>query len=416
MAERAGRSALYVAGGAGVAAVSGVVFLAITARTLTTEQNTAFLTFWAALFAIFAVLSGIQSEVTRAVRADGLHGPGGSRRTSPLATALMVGAGVAALVAALFPLWQSVLVGIGDILLPVALMAGAAVLYAGHVAAVGSFAGLGRWRAFGTLTATESLVRLALAVVAVIVGWGIAGFAIAAAAGVLTWLVATLLLPSWRPLWSLRLSIGPGPLTGRMVNAMAAAGANAVLVTGFPILMSATTAPDVYARAAPLVVAVSMTRAPLLIPITAFQSMVIAAFVEHPERARRSFGRLVLVVLAVAVAGGAAAALLGPWIMQTVFGPAYGNSPIVLGSLVAAAAFLALLVLGGAIALALDEHFINTAGWYLALLVAVGIMLSPLDLQLRTILALLLGPMAGSAFHFAFVLRALRRRESRREV
>lgn len=407
---------MAVAIGAAIAALSGVAVLAITARSLTTEENTAFLTFWAALFAIFAVLSGIQSEVTRAVRADRLHSSGQERATSPIAAALVVGAGVAVLVVALSPMWRLILVGIDAPVLAVSLMAAASLLYAGHVASVGTFAGLGRWRAFGGLTAAESFVRLMFAVLAAYIGWGIAGFATAASGGVLVWLASSLLLPSWRTLWRVRVAISQRALTARIVNAMAASGANALLVTGFPLLMSVTTDGAVYAGAAPLVVAVSMSRAPLLIPITAFQSMVIATFVEHPERARSSLVRLVLAVLAVAVLGGSLAALMGPWVMATVFGPSYANSSLVLGLLVSAAAFLALLVLGGAIALALDEHTVNTVGWYLALAVSIAILLLPIDLTTRTILALMIGPAVGSIVHFIFILRSLRRRDARNEV
>lgn len=410
MSERTGRSALVVGAAAAVAALSGILFLAISARSLSTEHNTAFLTYWAALFAVFAVLSGIQNEMTRAVRADRGLQREVPRATSPLTAGLLVGAGAAIVVMLLFPLWQAVFVGIGGALVPMLLVAAAAFLYAGHVATVGTLAGLGRWNGFAGLSAGESLVRLALAAGAALLGWGFIGFEAAAAAGTATWLVVTTLLPRWRVLWGIRIQLRLGALLKRVANAMAAAGATALLVTGFPLLMSLTTDPAAYALAAPLIVAVSVTRAPLLIPVTAFQSMVIASFVAHPERARSSLLKLVGAVVAVAVVGGALAALVGPWLMRLVFGPAYGNSPLVLAMLVVAAAFLALLVLGGSVALALDAHTVNTVGWYLALAVSVAIMLSPADLATRTILALSIGPLVGSAFHFTFVLRALRRR------
>jgi O-antigen/teichoic acid export membrane protein len=411
MVERTGRSALSVGAGAAIAALSGVLVLAIAARSLTTAQNSGFLTYWAALFAVFAVLSGIQNEMTRAVRAD--QRTDGTRGTSPIATALLVGVGAAVIVLLLFPLWQTAFRALDDRLTPMLLIAGAALLYAGHVATVGMLAGLGRWRAFGALTAAESLVRLVATAVVALVGAGTAGFEYAAAGGTLTWLAATLLLPRGRALWRARIALSRGALVRRVLNAMASSGANALLVTGFPLLMSVTTDPDVYSRAAPLVVAVSMTRAPLLIPITAFQSMVIAAFVEHPERARSSLIRLVAAISGIAAAGGVLAALVGPWLMRLVFGPAYGNTPLVLGLLVMAASLLALLVLGGSVALALDAHTVSAFGWYAALVVSVVIMLVPAPLEVRTVLALSLGPLVGSAIHLFFITRTLRRRAAR---
>ena len=96
--------------------------------------------------------------------------------------------------------------------------------------------------------------------------------------------------------------------------------------------------------------------------------------------------------------------------MRLVFGPDYGNTSLILGMLVVAASLLALLMLGGSIALALDSHTVNTIGWYAALVVSVALMLTPAGLATRTILALAIGPAVGSAIHLTFVLRELKRR------
>ena len=418
-------SALAVALGAGVAALSGLIVMTISARVLGTEQNSGFMTYWAALFAMMGVLSGIQNEMTRAVRTDihghnGEHGiePGGansesgsgSRRTSPLFMGLLVGGVASIVVLALYPMWIYSFAALDSVIIPVLLIAAAAVFYAGHVASVGTLAGQGRWTAFGALTGAESLVRLALSALAAVAGWSTVGFEIAAAAGTLTWFVTSLTIPGLRSLWGVRIAIKPGALARRMLNAMAATGANAVLVTGFPLLMSLTTDKATYALSAPLVLAVSMTRAPLLLPLTAFQAMVITSFVDHPERAKSTLMKLVAVLAGVALVGGIAAALVGPTLMRLVFGPDYGNTSLILGMLVVAASLLALLMLGGSIALALDSHTVNTIGWYAALVVSVALMLTPAGLATRTILALAIGPAVGSAIHLTFVLRELKRR------
>lgn len=328
-----------------------------------------------------------------------------------LLVGLLVGVAAALVVLALYPMWRHAFAALDSVLVPVLLISGAAVFYAGHVSCIGTLAGRGKWNAFAALTGAESLVRLGLAGVAALVGWTTIGFEVAAAAGTLTWFIATPFFSGMRSLWRARIAMSRGALLRRILNAMAATGANAVLVNGFPLLMSLTTGRAEYALAAPLVVAVSMTRAPLLLPLTAFQSMVIASFVDHPERARGTLMKLVAAISAVAVVGGAAAALVGPALMRLVFGPEYGNSPLILGMLVVAASLLALLMLGGSIALALDSHSINTLGWYVALAVSVGIMLTPAGLATRTILALAVGPLIGSAVHLTFVLRELNRRK-----
>lgn len=399
--------AIIVAGGAAVAALAGFAVITLSARFLTTEQNSAFMVFWSATFTLVGVLSGIQNETTRAVRADRII-EGDGRATSPIKVGLLVGVLSAAVVLILFPLWAHSFASLGNVWLPIILMAATAVFYSGQVSAVGIMAGRDKWGTFATMTAAESLVRLTGALLAAFFGWSTSGFIVATMAGTTAWVVLSF-LPRARMMWHVQISLGRGPLLRRIALAMAAAGANAILVNGFPLLMSLTTDKAVYAASAPLVVAVSVTRAPLLMPIVAFQSLVIASFVDHPERARSSLIKLVTGIFAVAIVGGILAALVGPWLMRLVFGPDYGNSAVILGFLVVDAAMLAMLVLGGAVALALDQHRANMIGWYVAALVAIVIMLLPMGLPLRTILALSIGPIAGSAIHLHAVMRVLDR-------
>lgn len=71
--ETAG-AALPVALGGASGALSGFFITVVSARSLSPTDNTLFLTFWAALFAIIAIVAGLQNEVTRAVRRDRVEG------------------------------------------------------------------------------------------------------------------------------------------------------------------------------------------------------------------------------------------------------------------------------------------------------------------------------------------------------
>ncbi|MDY5139352.1 hypothetical protein R6H00_09245, partial [Actinotignum timonense] len=78
--ETAG-AALPVALGGASGALSGFFITVVSARSLSPADNTLFLTFWAALFAIIAIVAGLQNEVTRAVRRDRVEG--GERMDNP---------------------------------------------------------------------------------------------------------------------------------------------------------------------------------------------------------------------------------------------------------------------------------------------------------------------------------------------
>lgn len=401
------KPAVVVSYGAGIAAISGFVIITLSARFLSSGQNAGFMAFWSAIFTLVGILSGIQNEVTRAVRSDSRSGDG-HRQTSPIFVAVAIGCGIALIVGMLTPVWRQSFSMLDSPTLPSILLAVTAILYAGQAAAVGSFAGVDSWYAFAGLTATEAICRLLFVILAAVLGLRVSGFMVATVFAMSAWLLITLAMPRMRKVWSIRIRISQWALSRRMLYAMAAAAANAVLVNGFPLLMSVTTDAATYSKSASLVVAVSVTRAPLLIPIVAFQSLVITSFVDKPRQAPKTLARLIVLLALIAVIGAALAAIAGPTVMRLVFGPDYGNSAVVLGVLVLDAAFLTLLVLAGAVTLALDNYKANLIGWYTAVIIAVFIMFLPLDLFVRTALALAVGPIVGASIHLTSVIKTLR--------
>ncbi|OCA93483.1 hypothetical protein [Actinobaculum suis] len=416
-----------VAASAIVSGLAGFFLTVVSARVLSLQDNASFLVFWSAFSAITAVLSGIQNETTRAVRAARHTGndsvPAGTdhiaphskpatpnRRTTRVFAAIGLIAVLAALVvAALWPAWRAIFGAQAPLELMVPTLMLVAFAYPGQLGTVGALAGQNNWNLFAVLSAAEPTGRLVLAGVAGLAGTGLAGLYVGVTLATLTWAGFGCLQPVRRA-WRAEASLDFRQLLSRMAQAMAATAFSAVLINGFPMLMSLTSDAAVYSAAAPLVTAVSVTRAPLLMPLVAFQSMVIAAFVDRPEKAGSALVKLLAGIAGVAAMGGVAAYFLGPWLMRFIYGPDYVVPGLVLGLLVAAAACLALLMLGGAIALALDLHRWNMAGWALAVVISVTLMFMPAALEIRTISALMIGPLCGSAVHLSAIYRALQAR------
>ncbi len=87
-------------------------------------------------------------------------------------------------------------------------------------------------------------------------------------------------------------------------HSIAAAGASAILVMGFPVLLKATSG-DLGAAGGVVILAVTLTRAPLLVPLTAMQGNLIAHFVDQrTERLRALVGPAAVVAGVGAVGGG----------------------------------------------------------------------------------------------------------------
>jgi Na+(H+)/acetate symporter ActP len=104
--------------------------------------------------------------------------------------------------------------------------------------------------------------------------------------------------------------------------------------------------------------------------------------------------------------GIVAAAALGPWLLRQAFGPEYQTSGALLAWLTAGAVSVALLTLTGAATVAAALHRAYSIGWVGATVAAAALLTLPLDLESRTVVALLCGPLVGIAVHLAALARS----------
>jgi hypothetical protein len=188
-------------------------------------------------------------------------------------------------------------------------------------------------------------------------------------------------------------------------HSIAASGASAVLVMGFPVLLKATSG-DLGAAGGVVILAVTLTRAPLLVPLTAMQGNLIAHFVDQRGRRLRALVAPAAVVTGVGLVGVVAAGLVGPWLLRNGFGQQYLADGALLAWLTAAAVAIALLTLTGAAAVAAALHRAYSLGWVSATIASTLLLLLPLDLAPRTVVALMSGPVVGIAVHLFALARS----------
>lgn len=404
------------ASAAGVGAASlasaavGYIVIVVAARTLDKQDNAAFLTFWAVVFLVIGVLGGIAVETTRAAKSSrnldesAPQEPGGPRRPRMGPVALVIGLAAGIVLAALSPLWGPPIFGsYAGTLVPVVCVT--AVFYAGHAVMMGQLGGQQRWGMYSRLIASESAVRLAVLAAVVLIGASVANLAWATAAGVAAWLLFMLFSPQSRGTFMLRADTATRPYLRTIWHACMAAAASASLVVGFPVLLRLTTSDGVYLESAALLMALSLTRAPLMIPLQAYQGVAITHFMSRRSEGLKAVAPIFGLVLAVAVVGAVAAWIIGPWLMLTIFGEHYAMSGPVLAALTFDAGFLALLTLTGALTIALNRHRAYSLGWVSACLVSFAMLWLPLDIEARTILSLAAGPLCGIAVHLWVIIR-----------
>ncbi|CPT64250.1 putative integral membrane protein [Mycobacteroides abscessus] len=391
-------SVARIAAATAVSAICGYAVLYLAARELGPASFSVFGVFWGAFGLVTGAANGLLQETTREVRLSLAQ-----RDRSPLATTLPVriasafAIASAVLIVGTAPLWASH-VFTEFRWLSVALLAGGLAGFCMHATTLGALAGSSRWTQYGVLMVTDAGIRLVVAIVTFAATLGLVGYLWATVSGSMSWLLLTLVSKPTREALKVPALVDTMEFLRGARHSIAAAAASAVLVMGFPVLLQST-AGDLGTTGGVVILAVTLTRAPLLVPLTALQGNLIAHFVDEQDRRLRALATPAAVILGVGAAGIALAASIGPWLLRTVFDPAYQAGGPLLGWLTAGAVMIALLTLTGAATVAHARHRAYSAGWVGATVVSALLLLLPLGLEERTVIALLGGPVVGIVVH-----------------
>jgi O-antigen/teichoic acid export membrane protein len=413
-------SVARVGGATAVTALCGYAILYLAARALGPAGFSVFGVFWGAFGLAGGAANGLLQEATREVRSARYPdvtgraarrslpstGPAtaqSGRHTHPMRVAAMVGVAAAVLIAGTAPLWSGhVFVESG--LLSVLLLSVGLAGFCLHATLLGMLAGTDRWAQYGSLMVTDAGIRVAVAAASFFLGWGLAGFLWATVAGAVAWLIMLIVSPATRSAARLLTPGGTRSFLRGAAHSIAAAGASAILVMGFPVLLKATSG-DLGAAGGVVILAVTLTRAPLLVPLTAMQGNLIAHFVDQRSSRLRALVAPAAAVIGLGLLGVLLAGSLGPWLLRAGFGAEYRADGALLAWLTAAAVAIALLTLTGAATVAAALHRAYAAGWVGATVASVLLLLLPVGLETRTVVALLCGPLVGIAVHLVALAR-----------
>ncbi|MDY6050741.1 MAG: hypothetical protein SPI77_09395 [Corynebacterium sp.] len=394
-----------------IAGISGFVVIIVAAWALgdSATMTADFTAYWGLFFVGTGILTGFMQETTRGVAAAlQSAGPAAPELgpASPGTTGTRVwriAAIIAAVIAVLLALTTPWFIGriietdrtIGAILLVIGLAS-----YSLQAVFQGIVAGYSRWKTYAALVTLDSVSRMVLAALAWIMGWKLVAFLVVTVLGAASWAVIVAVDRSSRSAFvAARVDVTAREFARRAATAMAAAGANSVLIVGFPTLVKLTN--PTAATAAAVIYAVTLTRAPILVPLMQFQSALIVRFVER--RGGRVLAAPLGLVVGVGILGAGVAWLIGPWLIEVVLrSEIFAISGSLLAAYVLGATCMGALTVTGAAVLAGERHGAYLAGWLVAAVVAVVILAAvPLPLGPNAAVALVVGPLVGFGVHMA---------------
>lgn len=403
----AGRSTSLVVGSAVVAGVIGFVLTFVVARVVGAAASAGFSAVWSGTYLAVGALAGIQQEVSRSARpADQASGP-----RAPLIRLAAITAAVALLVCALLAvLWVFPAFGTsgGYLIAPLA-VGPAGFVFVAYIG--GALYGIHAWGHIALLVVTDALLRLA-AVVAVLqfthdisaIAW-----AIALPFGV------TLLLVS--PLIRRRLGAGVAfdesmrRLVGNASKAVTGSIATAAMISGFGLMLVATSSSTPARTVGAFAFAIIVVRAPIVVGVMSAQNLLIVRFrdARRPAHAAARLGGLVLLGGTV-IAG--TAWLWGDEVLVALVGSHYAIGGINFAVIVGSSVLVGLMCISGPLSLAQGAHTGYAMGWVVGALATLLLLLAPVGFEARVTAALLIPPILGAIVQVAGLLLAGRARQS----
>ena len=386
-----------------LSALCGYAVLYLAARNLDPAGFSVFAVFWGAFGLVGGAAYGLLQEATREVRAKRSHEVSDGPQAHPMRVAAGLGLVAAVVMAGTSPLWAGH-VFVESRSLSVVLLSAGLAGFCVHATLLGMLAGVGRWSEYGALMVADAGTRVAIAVATFLAGWGLVGYLWATVGGALAWLLLLVVSPAARAAAQLSAPGGTTTFLRGASHSIAAAGASAILVMGFPVLLKSV-AGDLGAEGGVVILAVTLTRAPLLVPLTAMQGNLIAHFVDQRHHRLRALIAPTALVAVFGAAGVLLAGVFGPWLLREAFGAQYQADGALLAWLTAAAVAIAVLTLTGAATVAAALHRAYASGWVIATVASTLLLLLPLDLEVRTVLALLCGPFFGIGVHLVALWR-----------
>lgn len=385
-----------------IAGVAGYLIQGLAGWALEPDEYAAFGVFWATFYLFVGAVAGIQQEIARTARPERVR-EGHSHHRRLFAFTGIAAAIVAGLIAASAPLWAAGVFGDRWLSASAALVVGATA-YVAFATFSGVLYGRAAWRLLAFVIIADPVLRLVFVSLALtldipnMLDWAIV-------LPIPVTLVAGVIVLAWRRARHTAVGERVPTLLSNAGRTLLGSAAMAVLISALPLFVAVSAHDEETAEVGALIFNLTITRAPLVIPILAFQGWLVIHFRDGSPGWLRRFW---LLLGGIAVAGVALAVIAWfavPPLVGWLFGPEYALDSWLAAGIVLTASLTAALCASGAVVIARGGHTAYLIGWAIAAASAIVALFLPIDLAARVVLALAIGPALGLGVHMADLVR-----------
>ncbi|MGA0568902.1 lipopolysaccharide biosynthesis protein [Rathayibacter sp. KR2-224] len=388
--------------------VCGYIITWLVPRVIGVSPYAEFAIFWSFIFLVAAALSGVQQEMARASHPSAESSSGGAR-AHPRRFAAVFGVVVLAVLLATGPIWVALAFQVNGwaLVVPVAFGGACYVLLA---TLTGLLYGRSDWNLIFVAIIVEGLGRLAMVGVTVALTHDVIALAWAVVIPFGLAFVTTASLYAWKRSIHAPLDVGYRTLSWNVARTVVAAAAMGVLVSGYPLVLGMTSSHVPHNILGAVILASTLTRAPLIVVGMALQSYLVVFFKSRSGALGRSIWALLAVVVILGILLTLLASLFGPPVFAFLFPDAPLLSGAFMAALVGSSILVGALCVTAPAVLAMSRHALFTAGWLTAAIATVFVLVLPLDFMAKTVASLIAGPLVGLAVHLVGIPLALRNR------
>jgi len=378
---RPGKSGLFpILIATGVAGISSYIALWVVYRQLGPGDYAFFAIFWSLLYLAVGSLSGVQQEITRSAAPRDTSSPNTPARPFGFSVVLAISVFVLLLLSSFF--WGPSIFGDKALFYSMAFAMGASA-YVIVAVISGLLYGVSQWKIIGMMISVDAILRLVFLAAGSFAGLGSIELSwLVIVPFVLTPLIFAFIIRQ-RLVGNVVLDSNSVTLFRNIFATITAAFFAAFIVSVFPALLGFTRGITESQLLGEVIFIVTLARAPIIVVVTAIQSLLLTSFKATEQKERQSFYKLMIKWSSTVVGITVVFALMAFFVGKEAFELLTSQKVSVDGSFFAvtiiSSGLVALMIVLASALLAQNNHIGYVAGWATAGIVTVTTLLLPIS-------------------------------------